>query len=161
MDKLAAPLPLIIIAEQLGVPRSRIGDFKKWSDAFLDLIGGLASDERSIECAHEILECQEFFTGRIAEYRSDPPDDMLGVLIRAKLDGERPLDDAEMASILQQFMLAGNETSTAAIAATQRFLTEQPEMLAEVREDRSLAPGIIEEGIRLEAPVQNRPLRHI
>jgi cytochrome P450 len=155
IDKFAAPLPLIIIAEQLGVPRSRIGDFKKWSDAFLDLIGGLASDERSIECAHEILECQEFFTGRIAEYRSDPPDDMLGVLIRAKLDGERPLDDAEMASILQQFMLAGNETSTAAIAATQRFLIEQPEVLAEVREDRSLVPGIIEEGIRLESPVQN------
>ncbi|MBW2315639.1 MAG: cytochrome P450 [Deltaproteobacteria bacterium] len=151
----AAPLPLTIIAEQLGVPHSRIGDFKKWSDAFLDLIGGLASEERSIECAHQILECQQFFTGRIEEYRSDPHDDMLGVLIRAKFDGERPLDDAEMASILQQFMLAGNETSTAAIAATQRFLIEQPDVLAEVRKDRSLVPGIVEEGIRLESPVQN------
>ncbi len=155
IGRFAAPLPLIIIAEQLGVPRSRIGDFKKWSDAFLDLIGGLASEERSVECAHQILECQEYFTTRIEEYRSDPRDDILGVLIRAKLDGERPLDDAEMASILQQFMLAGNETSTAAIAATQRFLIEQPDVLAEVREDRSLIPGVVEEGVRLESPVQN------
>jgi cytochrome P450 len=151
----AAPLPLTIIAEQLGVPHSRIGDFKKWSDAYLDFIGGLASEERSVECAHQILECQEFFTGRIEAYRSDPHDDMLGVLIRAKLDGERPLNEAEMASILQQFMLAGNETSTAAIAATQRFLIEQPHVLAEVRRDRSLVPGVVEEGFRLESPVQN------
>jgi cytochrome P450 len=155
LSQFAAPLPLTIIAEQLGVPHSRIGDFKRWSDAFLDFIGGLASEERSIECAHEILECQDFFTARIEQYRSDPADDILGVLIRAKLDGERPLNDAEMASILQQFMLAGNETSTAAIAATQRFLIEQPELLAEVRKDRSLVPGVVEEGFRLESPVQN------
>lgn len=155
MSQFAAPLPLTVIAEQLGVPRSRIDDFKKWSDAFMDFIGGLASDERSAECAREIIECQEYFTARIAEYRDDPRDDMLGVLIRAKLNDERPLDDAEMASILQQFMLAGNETSTAAIGATQRFLIEQPEALAAVRADRSLVPAVVEEAIRLESPVQN------
>jgi cytochrome P450 len=51
IEIIARGLPLAIIADQLGVPRSRIGDFKKWSDAFLDFIGGLASDERSVECA--------------------------------------------------------------------------------------------------------------
>jgi len=155
VSRFAAPLPLAIIADQLGVPRSRMGDFKKWSDAFMDFIGGLASDERSVECAEEIIECQEYFKQRIEEYRSDPRDDMLGVLIRAKIDGERPLDPAEMASILQQFMLAGNETSTAAIAATQRFLIDQPGVHDEVRRDRTLVPAVVEEVIRLESPVQN------
>jgi cytochrome P450 len=155
VHQFAAPLPLTVIAEQLGVPRERIGDFKKWSDAFMDFIGGLASDERSVECAREIMECQEYFKGRIEEYRADPQDDMLGVLIRAKLNGERPLNQAEMASILQQFMLAGNETSTAAIAATQRYLLEQPEVHEEVRRDRSLIPGVVEEITRLGSPVQN------
>jgi len=155
LSRFAAPLPLTVIAEQLGVPRSRIGDFKRWSDAFMDFIGGLASDERSVECARQIMECQRYFSGRIEEYRSDPQDDMLGVLLRAKLNGERPLNDAEMASILQQFMLAGNETSTAAIAATQRHLLDQPEVLAELRRDRSLVPQVCEEIFRLESPVQN------
>jgi len=156
LSQFAAPLPLTIIAEQLGVLRSMIGDFKRWSDAFLDFIGGLASDERSVECAREIIECQEYFTRRTAEYRTDPQDDMLGVLIRAKLADERPLDEAEMTSILQQFMLAGNETSTSAIAATQRHLIEQPEVLEEVRNDRSLVPALIEEILRLASPVQNQ-----
>jgi cytochrome P450 len=155
VHEFAAPLPLTIIAEQLGVPRSRIGDFKKWSDAFMDFIGGLASDERSIQCAEEIMECQAYFNGRIEEYRSDPPDNILGVLLRARLADERPLSDAEVASILQQFMLAGNETSTAAIGATWRFLLEQPDVLAAVQRDRSLIPAVCEEIIRLASPVQN------
>ena len=155
VGRFAAPLPLTVIAEQLGVPRSRIGDFKKWSDAFMDFIGGLASAERSVECAEEIMECQAYFSARIEEYRSKPQDDMLGVLLRAELDGERPLNDAEMASILQQFMLAGNETSTAAIAATQHFLIDQGDVLDELRRDRSLVPAVIEEIFRLETPVQN------
>jgi cytochrome P450 len=78
-----------------------------------------------------------------------------GVPIRARIDGERSLDPTEMASILQQFMLAGNETSTAAIAATQRFLIDQPGVLEDVRRDRSLVPAVVEEVFRLESPVQN------
>jgi cytochrome P450 len=155
VHQFAAPFPLTVIADQLGVSRSRIGDFKKWSDAFMDFIGGLASEERSIECAREIIECQEYFLERIEDYRERPSDDMLGVLISARLGGERPLDDSEITSILQQFMLAGNETSTAAIAATWRYLIEQPEVLKEVRADRSLVPAVMEEVIRLESPVQN------
>jgi len=155
VHEFSAPLPLTIIAEQLGVPRSRVSDFKKWSDAFMDFIGGLASEERSIQCAHEIIECQSYFDSRIEEYRSDPQDDILGVLLRAKLRGERPLDNPEVCSILQQFMLAGNETSTAAIAATWRFLLEQSDILDAVKRDRSLIPAVCEEIFRLESPVQN------
>ena len=151
----AAPLPLTVIADQLGVPRSRIGDFKKWSDAFMDLIGGLASHERWISCAEEIIECQNYFAARIEELRNAPSDDMLGVLLSAKLRDERPLNDAEISSILQQFMLAGNETSTASIAATWQFLLEQPEVLEEVRSNRELIPMVCEEIFRLESPVQN------
>jgi cytochrome P450 len=155
VSQFAAPFPLTVIADQLGVPRDRINDFKKWSDAYMDFIGGLASKERSIECAREIIECQEFFTERLEQYRDDPQDDMLGVLLTAKLGGERPLNAAEMASILSQFMLAGNETSTAAITATWQYLIDQPEVLEAVRRDRSLIPGVMEEIFRLESPVQN------
>jgi cytochrome P450 len=101
------------------------------------------------------MECQRYFDARIEEYRSDPPDDMLGVLLRARVAGERPLDNAEVCSILQQFMLAGNETSTAAIAATWRFLLEQHDVLDAVRRDRSLISAVCEEVFRLESPVQN------
>jgi cytochrome P450 len=155
LSQFAAPFPLIIIAEQLGVPSSRIGDFKKWSDAYMDFIGGLASEARSIECARHIIECQEYFTARLDEVRNDPDDTMLGVMVTAKLDGGRTLNEAEMASILAQFMLAGNETTTASIAATWQYLIEQPTAQEEVRADRSLVPAVMEEVFRLESPVQN------
>jgi len=141
LSQFAVPLPLAIIAEQLGVPRTRMSDFKAWSDAYMNFIGGLASKDLSIQCAREIIECQEYFTGKLDEYRDDPPDNMLGVMLRATLGDERPLNTAEMSSILSQFMLAGNETSTASIAATWHHLIRQPDMLKEVREDRSLIPN--------------------
>jgi cytochrome P450 len=150
----AVPFPLTVIADQLGVPRADLPRFKRWSDDFVALLGGMVSTERFVECARGIVEFQDYFRARIEERRAEPRDDMLTDLVQARLPGEQPLDLPEMISILQQFLVAGNETSTNMIAAAIRYLLASPEQLALVRADPALVPAAVEEALRLETPTQ-------
>jgi cytochrome P450 len=155
VPRYAVPLPLSVIADQLGVPRSDMPLFKKWSDDAVAPLGGMISVERSVECAESIVEFQHYMAAKIAERRARPEDDILSDLIGARLDGEAPLDVPEMLSILQQFLVAGNETTTNLIASATMLLCQNPEQLALVRADRSLIPNMVEEAVRLESPVQS------
>jgi cytochrome P450 len=150
----AVPFPLTIIADQLGVPRADLPRFKQWSDDFVALLGGMVSSERFVACARGIVEFQQYFRERIEERRAEPRDDMLSDVVQARLEGETPLDLRELISIVQQFLVAGNETSTNMIAAAIRFLLESPEQLALVRGDPTLVPAAVEEALRLETPTQ-------
>jgi cytochrome P450 len=154
VGQFAVPFPLTVIADQLGVPRADLARFKKWSDDFVALLGGMVSAERFVECARGIVEFQEYFRERIEERRAEPRDDMLSDVVSARLEGTKPLDVPEMISILQQFLVAGNETSTNMIAAAIRYLLASPEQLALVRADPALVPAAVEEALRLETPTQ-------
>jgi cytochrome P450 len=72
--------------------------------------------------------------------------------VHAEVDGERAIEIPEVVSILQQFLVAGNETTTNLIAATLRFLLEDPDQLALVQADPSLLPNAVEEALRMETP---------
>jgi cytochrome P450 len=150
----AVPFPLSVIGDQLGVPREDLPRFKRWSDDFVAFLGGMVSRERYVECARGIVEFQRYFEARIAERQAQPRDDMLSDVVQARLEGVRPLDLAEMISIVQQFLVAGNETSTNMIAAAIRYLLESPEQLARVKGDPALVPAAVEEALRLETPTQ-------
>jgi cytochrome P450 len=153
IESFAVPLPLTVIADQLGVPRSNLADFKKWSDASVVPISGMATPEQLVESVKLTLELQEYFIERIEERRVDARDDMLSDLVHAQLGGERPLENLEIVSVLSQFLVAGNETTTNTIGAALQFLLQNPTELAKVIADRSLLPNAIEETIRLETPV--------
>jgi cytochrome P450 len=155
VPRYAVPLPLSVIADQLGVPRSDMALFKKWSDDAVAPLGGMISLERSVECAHSLVEFQHYIVKTIEERRASPREDILSDLIGARLDGEAPLDVPEMLSILQQFLVAGNETTANLIASATMLLCQNPEQLALVRADLSLIPNMIEEALRLESPVQS------
>lgn len=150
----AVPLPLSVIADQLGVPRADMALFKKWSDDAVAPLGGMISLERSVECAHSIVEFQRYMAARIEERRADPKDDILSDLCDARLDGAASLDVPEMLSILQQFLVAGNETTANLIASATLLLGQNPDQLALLREEPALIPNMVEEALRLESPVQ-------
>lgn len=155
VGELAVPLPLTIIADQLGVPRADMGDFKRWSDDSVAALGGMISFERQLECARSIVEFQRYFEKRIEEVRTRPRDDMLSDLVQARLDGGGDgLGVAELLSILQQILVAGNETTTNLISSAMLLLLRNPEQMRAVVEDPSLIPNMIEEALRLESPVQ-------
>jgi len=151
---LAVPLPLTVIADQLGVPRSDMGDFKKWSDASVAPLGGMISREEQIECARLVVELQKYLAARAEERRAAPTDDLLSDLVHASVDGESPLTTAEVVSVTQQFLVAGNETTTHLIAAAMMFLLRNPDELDKLRRRPELVPNAVEESLRCETPVQ-------
>ena len=146
------PLPVQLITEQIGIDRTDFATVKRWSDAFTDRLGGMISKERELECAAEVVEFQHAMKKKIDARRAQPCDDLLSDLVNAQVDGERPLDDAELLSILQQLMVAGNETTTSALAGGLVQLIRNPDQADKVRADPSLIRNMVEEILRTESP---------
>lgn len=151
MHAFSVQMPVAIIAEQLGADRSEAKQFKKWTDAFADRLGGMATRERELECAKLVVEFQHYMHAKLEERRVKPTDDLLSDLVHAKTEGEEPLNDAELLSIAQQIMVAGNETTTNTMAGGLLLLLQNPEQMAKVRADTSLIPNMVEEILRLES----------
>jgi len=154
VSQFAVGLPMAVIADALGVPRSNMDDFKRWSDDAVAQIGGMIGHERQLECAHSFVEFQRYFEARLEERKSAPRDDLTTDLLNARLDGTQPLNVAEMLSIIHQLLIAGNETTTNLIASAMMLLVRNPDQMRLVTEDSSLIPNMIEEAMRLESPVQ-------
>ncbi len=148
------PLPLTIIAECLGVADDELPRFKKWSDDFVVIIGNhnMSRDElRSMLLSQ--TEFFDYFATKVAERRDDPHDDLISDLVQARIDDE-PLSDAEILAMLNQFLVAGNETTTKLIASAAKVLLGSPATAARLRDDVAQIPGFVEEVLRLEPPVQ-------
>ncbi len=155
----AVPLPIEAIALVLNVPTDRMADFKRWSDDSIANIGSVISDERRIESFKGILEFQHYFAEQIERRRSEPCGDLMSDLVIAEIDdgngGKRPLNMAEMLSIVQQLLVAGNETTTKALTEAMRLLAEHPHVWAKLQADPAgYAPLVTEEVLRLSTPTQ-------
>jgi cytochrome P450 len=149
----AIPLPVAVIASEIGMQGStEISTVKRWSDAFADRLGQMIPRDRELECAREVVEFQRHSKLLIDERRAAPTGDLLSDLVHASVDGETPLDDAEIMSVLQQLMVAGNETTTSTLAGGLLMLIQNPAALQQVRSDASLIPNMVEEMLRLETP---------
>ena len=153
VSRFAVGLPMTIIALALGVPDDDLATFKRWSD---DLVMPVGNHNPSTEQVRGFVlstkAFNEYFLARVAERRVTPTDDILSDIANAEIDGEE-LSDDEQLGMLTQFLVAGNETTTKLITNTIRYLAEDPELQARVRADRSLVETLVEEMLRIEAPV--------
>jgi cytochrome P450 len=135
--------------------------FKRWSDDSVAPLSGLLSPERQLECARSRVEMQRYMAERCRERETDPRDDLLSDLVQARFDsGERAgeqLSMPELLNVIEQLLVAGNETTTKLIAAGMLALLEHPAQMAAVLADRSLIPNLVEEALRYESPVQMLP----
>ncbi len=151
----AHPLPMIIIAEQIGVPAEDLEIFKRWSDAIVEPFGMMIEKEREIECARLVVEMQHFFKKQIDLRRREPQDDILTTLATSNYGDGEEIPMNELLSIVTIDLLAsGNETTTAGISAGMLMLAEQPRVLQALRDDPRLIPTFVEEVLRLESPAQ-------
>jgi cytochrome P450 len=149
----AIPLPVAVIASEIGMQGSTdVATVKRWSDAFADRLGQMIPRERELECAREVVEFQHHSKALIDARRASPTGDLLSDLVHASVDGETPLNDAEIMSILQQLMVAGNETTTSTLAGGLLMLIQNRQALDEVRSEPGLIPNMVEEMLRLETP---------
>lgn len=155
VSEFCVPLPLTIIADQLGIPRGDMATFKQWTNAFVIRLSGMATPEQEEQAARDIVDFQQYFAGRLEAYRREPADNIISDIANASVSGERPLDTKESLSILQQVLVAGNETTTSALAEGMYLLLTNPDQLAALRRDPGLMANFTEEVLRLSSPTQN------
>ncbi|WP_116204116.1 cytochrome P450 [Amycolatopsis circi] len=146
---LAAPLPVMVIAEILGVEPHRHEDFKRWSEIFM------SHDKRpdQAEVARLLGEMRDYVAATIERRRRKPGDALIDALIHAEVDGGG-LTTEELVAFCYLLLVAGNETTHNLIANTVICLAWHPEALAELRADRTLVPAAVEEANRYLSPVQ-------
>ena len=149
----AVPLPVTMIANQLGFTSSEAEKVRKWTEAFTDRLGGMIDEERSVECAEIVVDFQHAMKTKIEERRSRSYDDLLGDLVSAASEGDEPLSDAEILSVIQQLTVAGNETSTNTMAEGIKLFIENPDQWKLLREQPELIKNATEEILRLASPV--------
>ncbi len=143
----AYPLPVIVIAELLGIPAEERDRFKRWSDAVVT--GG----DEQLGFRQAQREMAEYFTRLVEERRREPREDLISSLLAAEIEGER-LELNAILSFCILLLIAGNETTTNLIGNAIWSLDEQPEAFAAVRANAALLPGTIEEVLRYRSPVQ-------
>ena len=152
LNRFCVPLPIYVISDQLGVPRSELSLIKKWSDASASRLGRLADEEEQIQNAKDIVEFQHYFAALLDRMRETPEDNIISDLANNTIDEGRLLTKPEALGMIQQILVAGNETSTSAIAGGVVLLIQNPDQQAMLRQHLDLIPAAVEEILRLETP---------
>ena len=149
----AQPLPIIVIAELLGVPPSDRDRLKAWSTAIANTTNVLNTEPALAAARQATLELIAYMDEVVAQRRTAPGADIMTALVQAEEGGERLSHDELLAfSIL--LLLAGHETTTNLIGNGLLALTEHPEQAARLRADRALLPSAVEEFLRYDSSVQ-------
>jgi len=150
---LAYPLPVIVIAEMLGVPPEDRHRFKEWSDTVVATLGGPFTPPEAMEAGRKSIdELAEYFSHIIAERRAEPRDDLISGLIAAE-EGGQVLSEDEIFATCILLLIAGNETTTNLIGTSMLALFRNPDQMQLLRETPTLISSAVEELLRFAGPV--------
>ncbi len=151
---LAIPLPVTIIAEMLGVEPERKEDFKRWSDAIIKgTTGAHRSDRFHPAIVDSIVEFHSYLRKVVRQRRREPSDDLVSVIL-ARQSGDAALSDMEVLLFVQLLLVAGNETTTNLIGNAVTAILDHPDQLKQVCGDPARIPGLVEETLRYDTPIQ-------
>lgn len=146
----AGPLPAVVIADLLGVPRSDRDQFRAWSSTLvqanplLDLAGpGLAA----------AASLYEYFADFLTDRRRNPRGDLISALVQSEVNGEHLTDD-ELLGFCLLLLVAGHETTSNLLGNSAVVLAEHPEARRRLAEGPTLIAAAVEELLRYDSPVQ-------
>ncbi|MFI7442009.1 cytochrome P450 [Nonomuraea indica] len=151
---IAAPLPLIVIGDALGVAPEDRDALMRWSD---DMLRGLVgqSDSDLLVRAAEAFEQYEAYAGRvIADRRGCPRDDLISTLVHAEVAGER-LDHASLVYESLLILIGGDETTRHVLSGGAYQLFTHPAQRRALIEDPAGIPAAVEEMLRWVSPIKN------
>lgn len=151
VQALAAPLPVMVIAEMLGVEDGDMATFKAWSDEIFSNIGEILFGTPSPESERAAEEMNAYFLQRINDIRRAPKDHLLGQLVETETEDGK-LDDEELLSFCRLLLIAGNETTTGLITASARIFHEEPQTLGQLKQQPEWAGSFVEEALRYYSP---------
>ncbi|WPP40040.1 cytochrome P450 [Paenibacillus hunanensis] len=152
---LSFPLPVIVIAELLGVREEDRTLFKGWSDTLVEGFSGKDESPQQLAARKQQAsrELYQYFMGVIEQRKAQPQHDLVSALLAAEVEGEK-LDIPHLLSFCLLLLVAGNETTTNLIGNAVICLTEQPGRWQQLARNRELLDTAIEEALRFRSPVQ-------
>lgn len=154
VNDLAAPLPMAVIGDMLGVVPEEREMLLNWSD---ELVSGLSShlDEASIQKLMETFAAYTAFTmDVIKDRRANPTDDLFSVFINSEVEGQR-MDDNEIVMETLLILIGGDETTRHTLSGGTEQLMRNRDQWDRLAADPSLMPGAIEEMLRWTSPIKN------
>jgi cytochrome P450 len=154
MSAIANALPVMVIAEMLGVPPDHYPQFKHWSDTVVTGDNTLPGTPLPEEFHTATKALRNYFTDEIERRRKNPGADLVSALVAAHDDAEAMNADELLAFVLL-LLLAGNETTTNLIGNGMLALGRNPAQMDLLRQSPELMPRAIEEILRYDGPVQS------
>jgi len=174
VEDVAVPLPLILIAEMIGIRREDRERFHRWSDAMIGSTGNMDDPEIVAAAGLAAVEYVTYLTEIIDDRRENPKEDLISILVQAKDDGvlvrhdwdienqptglghseaDRDMTNDELIKMCILLLVAGNETTRNGLTGGMQLLIDNPEVRTRLIEDPSLIPAAVEEMLRLVSPV--------
>lgn len=153
VEELAEPLPLLVIAELLGLPASDRQDLKRWSDDLAVMLDGsiaLAHLDQAVRSAVEVIA---YLRDQLEARRRAPRADLLSAMLAARERAEN-LDDEEILATTLLVLGAGHETTTNLIGNAVLALLRHPDQHERLRREPGLVAPAVEEFLRFDSPVQ-------
>src|SRR5579875_152010 len=152
MADLANQLPVLVIAEMLGIPTQRHREFKAWSNAIIASSAVPPHMPRPPQAVQATASLREFLAAEIERRRHRPGPDLISALIAS--EQAEVLSPGELLAFLILLLMAGNETTTNLIGNGLLALMRHPQQLARLRNEPALMASAVEEMLRFDSPVQ-------
>ena len=159
VTEFAAPLPQAVISTILGFPLEDMPMTKRWEEAqvrrFVYGFGPKSrmDDPDEEDNARALVAFNRYIQEQIEEKRRNPQEDMITFLTQVEFQG-KPLSDGDIISVVSGMHIGGNETTQYALTSEAMLLAQRPEIVEELRADRSKVRFFVEEALRLFAPTQ-------
>jgi cytochrome P450 family 142 subfamily A polypeptide 1 len=151
---LAAPLPMAVIGDMLGVRPEQREMFLKWSDDLVAFLSSHVSGDDFQVTMDAYAAYYAFTTDMIAQRRKEPTDDLISVLIHSEVDGERLTDDEIVVETLL-ILIGGDETTRHTLSGGTAQLLRNSDQHQRLLGDPQLLPNAVEEMLRWTSPVKN------
>jgi cytochrome P450 family 142 subfamily A polypeptide 1 len=154
VNDLAAPLPMAVIGDMLGVLPDEREMFLKWSDEMMVGLSSTVTEADMRVTMDAFVAYNDYTRSKIEQRRAEPTEDLISVLVHSEVDGERLSDD----DILQETLLilvGGDETTRHTISGGIEQLIRHRDQWDLLQQDAGLLPGAIEEMLRWTSPLKN------
>jgi cytochrome P450 len=155
IDEYAFPLPIVVIAQILGIPPEDRDQFRAWSNAF---VAPSLNEEESQRAAALLQQFVDYLRAIFQQRRQHPRDDLITGLLQAEEAGDK-LSERELFAMVILLITAGHETTVNLIGNSIFSLLQHPEQMAQLKDDPSLINAAVEEFLRYAGPVERATMR--
>jgi cytochrome P450 len=149
VERLAVPLPILVIAELVGVPEEDTARFRHWSDAAIAAASDLTGEVITL-----VTELYGYIRDLVRDRQAKPAGDLVSVLAHGRVDGEA-LSDDDINGFVLTLLVAGNETTRTLISNGLHALATYPDQRRRLVDDPALIGCAVEELLRWEAPIMS------